>query len=293
MVRDPDQYSESAAEGRFQEATDHLYAVFAQYPKPPVECCVDTLGGPIPVECQEAWRKPLRAYSDEEFGEFARSSFCMIDLATGKAPKEVEVWRKYWLPRLLEGLGAGAIVLVTDDWFIVEQLRTANWLAWPQQEVDVIRHWCSAWLGACFAHPSSGRAWNTCRSAATCISFAIDVGVDLVPYFYEDVADAKPATVRSICDIVLALAPDLIRREEMERHNQPSIRLKQVLLRWMLHPITSERLEKMFFHFSDSDPQVAGHASEALDLISIVKNSYATSPQGIPAWLSQAGENVS
>ena len=77
-----------------------------------------------------------------------------------------------------------------------------------------------------------------------------------------------------------------------KKGDHASVRVKRALLRWMLHPVTSERLEKMFFHFSDGDSQVAGHVSEALDWISIVRNSYVASPHGTPEWLNQPSDNV-
>ena len=119
---------------------------------------MDTLGGPIPDEAKAAWAKSSWEYREDDMDDFIWHFFVLYSSMSLASHEQYVCGVKYWLPRLLHGLSEGESTRVTDDWFISEQLVRAKWLAWPAEEVEAVRQWCTAWLLACIS--VSGEANN-------------------------------------------------------------------------------------------------------------------------------------
>jgi hypothetical protein len=242
-------------------------------------------------------------------------SFCHMTSSPSRNREVLVLTIKYWLPRLLHGLSEGESGLVMEDWFLSEQMVRADWIAWPAEETEAVRQWCFAWLAACFAYRGRTNKYNLnyvaaqacanapdmfdvwdgghvfgvgpARSAAKCLEFAVDIGLDLSPALFTIIGDVGPQEVRSIQDIVVSFVPRVIRRDELEPHTPGTLALRS-LLKWMLHPATRERLEEAFYRFADSDPAMEREISETHAWLEIVRNSYAADPRGMPQWLGES-----
>lgn len=190
---------------------------------------------------------------------------------------------KFWLPRLLQGLADGSY----HDYEIIEDLTSARWREWPQREADAVRQWCEAWLAACLVRPAKLLdAIMGDHRAAESLSFAIEIGADVLLVLHSAVDAPSPRTLAGVKGIVEEFAPTLIRRQALESDASESGRLKRELARWMLAPATRTQLESVFFQFADVDVDLAETVSTTLEWIEIVRTAYATDPAGWPDWLS-------
>ena len=268
------------AEIRIQEATELLKSIFGKYEKPPVERCVDMSGfaGPVPDDVGAAWEKSPWDYCPQDM-EFIRHFFVLYSFVSGH--EEHVRGMKYWLPRLLYGLSEGESSSVTDGEFIFQQMVWAKWLAWPAEEVEAVRQWCAAWLLAGIASGSEA------RSAAACINFAVDIGLDLTPTLYQITSDLELHEFRAIQDIVVQFAPQVIRRDKLDDESNPRATMLRALLKWMLNPATSDRLEQAFLRFAENDRKLATIVSETNDWIENVRKSYTADPRGLPKWFGE------
>ena len=90
---------DSPAEIRLREATEVLKSVFGKYEKPPVERCVDTLGGPIPEAAIAAWARSPGDYRPEDMDDFIWHSIVLLGFPATHDHEELVLKTKYWLPR--------------------------------------------------------------------------------------------------------------------------------------------------------------------------------------------------
>jgi hypothetical protein len=291
----------SSAEQALADATEALFKVFGQYAKPPAESCIDTLGAPIPEAARAAWQKSLRDYTPDEVSDFGHHSLCLYVGSEGWR-EEYQLRFKYWLPRFLQHFDdKSSFGIVFEHWFIVQGFNYSGWPEWPEAEVAAIRRWIFAWLDACltqfrYSHPSGAPVDHDFRRELFLqwgegpIEFAIALGLDPTPRLYAATADLNLATARKLTLIVKSCVAEFIARRELENAEVPGVLLRRELLRWLLHPSTTERLEQAYFKFLEQDAGTAAETAAALDWLANLRTSYAKSPQGWPEWLAKEQE---
>ena len=115
----------------------------------------------------------------------------------------------------------------------------------------------------------------------------MSIGLDLTPALYRIASDLEPHDFRAIQEIVVQFSPEVIRRDKLDDESHPRAAILRSLLKWILHPTTSARLERAFFRFAETDRQLAREISETSDWIVNVRKSYTADPRGLPKWFGE------
>jgi hypothetical protein len=271
----------TSATKRLDAACELLYSTLAAYEKPDVEECLDPIDSPATIrKYRDAWTKTLRAYESDELSYIVSHSFCAIRCIVGSGQENDHQTRitKFWLPRLLDDCvhdrSAG---YVTDDWFIAGNLKAVRWLDWPMAEVVAVRGVLECWLWCYLVVPFHENIRDP-------ISVFMALGIDPTPMLRHSLDLMNPYAIDVVADVIYEAMPDIL-RNDLGMDESPQVLVLQSIARWILHRTTALQLERCFFHFADTAPEIAAIASKALDWINIVRDVYQFSTQGPPSWL--------
>ncbi|WBB69928.1 hypothetical protein [Micromonospora sp. WMMD812] len=163
-------------------AVDQLYAVFRRHPRPSrMGYCAHCVA---PAEVAVLLDTPLRALTGGQLRRYAGKALTTWgDLAD----------LRYFLPRLLELLAAGAI----DDPVAPGRLFDAigkHWRGWPRDEQRAVEAYLAAWWGHTLAtFPAPVEATDVLAAIGA-------TGVDVGPYLAGWVADGGEPAARHLAD---------------------------------------------------------------------------------------------
>jgi hypothetical protein len=113
----------------------------------------------------------------------------------------------------------------------------------------------------------------------------MEIGLDITIVLYDISGNLSANEIYAVQDVVESYAPEVIRREKLDDDSKPEIDVLRALLRWMLHPATNGRLERAFFHYTETNLQLAREISQTSEWIENVRKSYTADPRGMPKWL--------
>jgi len=282
--------ADTPVERRFHEATEALYVCFGEYPKPPVEHCLDPLETPVPEYVRLAWEKSLREYDEHDLEHLVHHCLCGGHVSREDLAREL----KFWLPRLLDEMTSRSPAPHScEDWFIAEYMRSAGWHDWPRSERSAICRWCERWLEACMLYPcgQADKWWGMTpggRGIGLWIEFTTQIELDLVSHFDRLTTNPDLEVIRTMCQVISDLAPQLMQWHELGEVDFPTATVDRSFLAWLLQPDLGTRLEAAFFRWADDNRWAAKDISEAIGFLPVLRNSWLSRPGGPPDWLRDA-----